>query len=444
MLYSQFTRFLVPLIITMVIQGLSQQVLNGGMARMPRATETLAAFALAWGITDFLLSPLSQVRQLGLVLAEDAPSLRRIRVFVLVCAGLLAGALAVVGATPVGGWVIGELHGVAAPLGRVVRFALLWLAPLPVAEGLLRLWSGLLMRQRRTEVVSAGTIAGIAASAVCVFALLPAPFVRARPILLPILVVYAGVVANLVVLGWGCRRWVTPALPSRPGQAGESRATAPVEVTFGYLARFFWPLALIMSIQGLSRPLINLFVARGADGEEALAVLGVVYTLAIIPYGWLNDLRSLAPAFSGVADSLRHIRRFAGACGLVAFALMLLLFATPMRQLILVDLIGLHPDLADQCRLPLILFAAFPLTVAPRGYLHGLALLRRRTRSLAPSAPARIATILASLILLPGLIPHGATRGVAALLAGFVVEALVLWWFVCGRRGGGAAVDGRL
>ena len=49
-MYAQFIRFLAPLILAMVAQGLSAQFLNGGMARVPQAIETLAAFGLAHGL----------------------------------------------------------------------------------------------------------------------------------------------------------------------------------------------------------------------------------------------------------------------------------------------------------------------------------------------------------------------------------------------------------
>ena len=84
------TRFLLPLVVTMVAHGLGMQVLNGGMARVPRPTETLAAFALAWGIADFLASPLSPARQISLVLAEDMRSFGQTLLFVLACGGGLA------------------------------------------------------------------------------------------------------------------------------------------------------------------------------------------------------------------------------------------------------------------------------------------------------------------------------------------------------------------
>jgi hypothetical protein len=116
-----------------------------------------------------------------------------------------------------------------------------------------------------------------------------------------------------------------------------------------------------------------------------------------------------------------------------------------VRDLLLLDLLALPLGVAERCQTPLILFTFFPLAVALRSYLHGVALYERRTPSLAPSAPARIGAILTVLVFLPEAWMSGATRGVAALLGGFVIEAAVLWWFVHVRRpaalpgeGGGA------
>ena len=71
MIYLQFARFLLPLLLTMVAVEFGEQVLNGGMARVPQATDTLASYGLAWGLVTFLSSPLLQSRQLGLVLVDS-------------------------------------------------------------------------------------------------------------------------------------------------------------------------------------------------------------------------------------------------------------------------------------------------------------------------------------------------------------------------------------
>ena len=58
MIYAQLARFLFPLVLTMVVHGLSGQFLNGGMARVPRATETLAAFGGAGGVAALQARPI--------------------------------------------------------------------------------------------------------------------------------------------------------------------------------------------------------------------------------------------------------------------------------------------------------------------------------------------------------------------------------------------------
>lgn len=422
MLYLQLARFLLPLVFTLIVQGLSGQFLSGGMARLPQATQVLAAYGVAWGIADFLASPLSQVNQLSLVLAASHPARRRIQGFALMGGGALAGALALLALTPAGDWVIRRGHGLDAPLGEVVRQALFWLVPFPILEGMSRSYAGLLMRARRTEVVSYATLASILASIGAVLALLPARFVQEQPIRLPLLVSYTGAGIYLAVLLGGYRRYVRQALAPQGG-----------EVSLAYLLHFFWPLALVMAIQGMSRPLINLFVSRGPDGQEALAALAVVYPLAHLPYGWVNEIRSLAPAFQHEPHSRRSIRHFATGCGLLSFALMAGMFWTPLRLCILTGLLGLEPGLAARCQWPLFWFSFFPLAVALRAYSHGVALVEHRTRALVPSAPSRIGTIWAMMMLLPESAP-GATRGVVALLCGFVSEAAVVWWGVRGWR----------
>jgi hypothetical protein len=111
---------------------------------------------------------------------------------------------------------------------------------------------------------------------------------------------------------------------------------------------------------------------------------------------------------------------------------MLVLYWTPLSGSILRTLIGVQGALATQARVPLMLFSFFPLAVMLRAYLHGVGLLEHRTRALAPSGPARVTAILVALLILSTTGLAGATRGVAALLAGFAVETGAVWLGVRG------------
>ena len=430
MTYSRLVRFLLPLAITAIVIGLGSQVLSGGMARVPQAVQTLAAYGLAWGLVLFLASPLAQTKELGLVLVNDQHSLSKVRRFVVIFGVVMMTALAGLTLTRAGDWVIEGLHGIDTSLGAVVRTALFWLIPYPLLKGLSLFYAGLLLRVRRTALVSYATLANLGVSIIAVFILLPLPLIHNQPIRLPVLVIYAGLLVEMGVVVWGYRRHRAQLFAAPP----RFRANEPKVLSYLYIIRFFWPLALIMLIQELSRPIINLFISRGPDATEALAILAVLYSLGRIPYGWLNEIRNLASAFREEKKSMVYIRKFAVGCAIVSLAMMVLLFWTPLRDTILESLIGVDPSLAARGHTPLLIFSLFSVVVTMRAYYHGIGLVERRTQAMAPSAPARIAAILLALLTLPYLGVAGATLGIAALFSGFVAETAAVWWGVRGRE----------
>lgn len=418
-MYAQFIRFLAPLILAMVAQELSAQFLSGGMARVPRAVETLAAFGLAYGLITVMSGPLHQSRQLGLAMIDNEGQLQTGTRTVLVIGIGLSLLTAILGLGGPGRWVVEDLHGIDASLADQAQMALLWLIPLPLIGGLIRYYSGLLARVRRTQVVSASALVGIGVRIASVFALLPLERIQAQPILLPVAVTLLGALAEYLVLMWGHLRYSKPALPS-----------TGVPVTVSAILAFLWPLAVIMLFQGASRPLINLVVSRGADATQSLAVLTIVYALGHVHYGWVSEIRSLAPAFRDAEGSLYYIRRFVVACCAISFALALVLFWTPIGQFILLELIGVEAEIARLCVAPLLIFSFFPFAVTLRGYYHGVGLVNRITDVMAWSGPCRLAAIAAALAVLSMTELPGATIGIAALLCGFTVEALTVSWGV--------------
>ena len=76
------------------------------------------------------------------------------------------------------------------------------------------------------------------------------------------------------------------------------------KVTILRLVLFISPLVFVLGIQRLSRPMINLLVARYSPNEcqaaTAVAVLTATYPLGRMAYGWLNQLRTVSPTFQTV------------------------------------------------------------------------------------------------------------------------------------------------
>jgi hypothetical protein len=75
-------------------------------------------------------------------------------------------------------------------------------------------------------------MANIAVSVASTFVLLAAPFVRAVPITLPLLVTYVGLAIELEIVTWGYYRYVCRAL-----------AETGHPLSYGYILHFSWPLA---------------------------------------------------------------------------------------------------------------------------------------------------------------------------------------------------------
>lgn len=428
MTYGRLARYVLPLAVTAIVLELGQQFLSAGMARVPQATQTLAAYGLAWGLVLLLSSPLGQAKELGLVMVATPQSWRQVRLFVLIL-GLLSMSVAVaLTFGPVSRVVIEGLHGVDAELAANVRLALLLFIPYPLLRGLALFHAGILMRVQKAALVSYAMLANLAASIVAILILLPIPAIRQQPILLPVLAIYTGIFFQLAIAVWGAYRH-----RDRLFRMGAKSYRDAAYVSMSDIARFFWPLALIWFIQEMSRPMINLFVARGPNPTAALAILAVLYTLGRIPYGWLNEIRSLPSAFREEPESQRYIRRFAIACAFVSLAMMLIMFWSPLRSVILERLIGVEASLAEDAHIPLLIFSFYSFIVTARGYYTGIGLRDRRTQALAPSAPARIVAILIALTVLPMLGIYGATLGIAALTIGFAAETVTVWWGVRGR-----------
>lgn len=209
---------------------------------------------------------------------------------------------------------------------------------------------------------------------------------------------------------------------------------------------FWWPLALILATQRISRPIVNLFVSRDlkgtSDATEAVAVLTATYPVGHMPYGWLTELRAVYPAFdknnpsnkmnAGTPVTKTHIKKFIFACLALSLTLCFVVFWSPhVSEKILVDVIGVDYAFAELCVIPLRIFSFFPVPVTVRAHLTGWLMTLKKTFVLAPSSVLRIIVLITSLVVLPYMGVHGATLGVGSLLAGFVGESTMVAIAAC-------------
>ena len=278
--------FVLPLVCVNWIKDLAEQVVDAGIVRSESssaedASRTLASFGICWYICTLFTAICGTAQQATLVLGA-APTGRRnvVRLYGLFAA--FAGlAFISIGLLPaVSNMVFVELHEVTDERTLVTAKAMIVLmAGFPLLEMVKKYYSGVLSRHKKTFWITVGALANVGGIFVSITILInihPEQGILSADSAawLPVAGLYTGGLCDTAVVFTAARRCSAAAATAA---AASSKPPAVDNETLWRVVRFSWPLALRELTMGLSRPLINLWVARdGVTGTEELAVLIVV------------------------------------------------------------------------------------------------------------------------------------------------------------------------
>lgn len=454
----QLAGFVIPLSMTNIAVDVGEGFLVAGIGHLSSGATTtttvLAGFALAFQLTTLVGGPLVEFKAVGMLLCSSVKSRRTVLRSLAVVYACVFAAMLLLANTAVGRVVIDEWHRTGPDIGGICRRSLFLLSLWPLCDGLALVHAGMLLRRQHAKVVSAASACDIAAQIVVVvvasLATAGGEELDSEDLLtLPVACAYAGVLTRLAVC-YGGYLWyvvgdfpqndpppetqarIAPTLASDALDGSDKKAALPAYTTLVSVFAFAWPLALVNSAQKASRPLVNLAVSRSATGAGGIAVLTVCYPIVHALYGWLDELKSVFPAFCPIprchdpADkNAAQIRRLAQWMLGASIVLSAVVAYSPIGHWVICEVLGVGDDLAQRGRLPLRIFVLFALPVAFRAYSTGFITAAKRTELLATSSGARIAGVFAGCAVLQFATSDGATLGVLALLTGFSAEAAV-------------------
>ncbi len=405
--YGGIFRFWLPLASTWLMISVEGPLLAALIARLADPTLNLAAYGVAFSFALIIEAPILMIMSASTALSKDAESFRRMRNFTFLLNLLITGLMVLALTPPVFRVLAVNLIGLPPDVARLTHVAMLLLLPWPGVIGYRRLYQGLLIRNSLTRRVAYGTVVRLSTMAATSFGLyffsdVPGACLGAAAL-------SAGVtmeaIASRVMAG-----------PTLKRLAGETEATTGPRLEYGYIFRFYVPLAMTSMLSLAVHPMITFFVGQSHLAIESLAVIPVVTSLVFV-------FRSLGLAFQEVAIALMgeefegyiQLRNFAAGLMAAATAGLCLIAFTPLRDIWFHEVSGLPHHLAVLAGSATRILAPMPALAVLLCFQRAMLVNLRITRFISWSTAIEISGIAATLYW--GIHLAGWAGAVAAALA---------------------------
>ena len=408
--------FFVPLILTTELHQLSHSLVHGFLARLGDPTTTLAAFSIAFAFNTTFSGIMSVATQAGISYITDKRSFWRIARFYFFICIVPFVLIETVALTSIGDWVFSQLMGASPEVTRLAKLSSavmgLWIIPNQVRN----LATSLCMMHRRTLLISHSTLVRLISQALMLMVL---PFWMEGAVAGAASLVGCMAVESLYMY-WVSRQFYA-----------QLTATGGEQASYRQMWNFSWPLMITQITENGVTFVINLFLGRLANPDLALAAFGVVNALNSLVASPLRNLVQTAQALVRNRADMRVMLIFAHRLAIAYSVLVLILFYTPLRALILNGIMGLPATLSSYAAPGVQMLLLVVIVWGYSSLFRGLLSAMRKTQVIAGSAVIRLLVVVAvgSVTLFkPDL--NGAAVGVAAVGFAFLAEVLILGWRV--------------
>ena len=352
--YREIALFFFPLLLNVQLMSISHTVINGALARLDDYVTALAGMSVAMVVHLFISSPSYQNHTVTIAVVRGRISLHGTLTFISLVAAYVAAMLFLIAYTRIGDLVLVRLLGVPEAVAEEARRALRIMALLPFFTGLRGFCQGLLIRSRRTGLVSLAT--GVRVGGLFIFLALGRHWFSGAQ--LGAFALVSCVMTETLAIAWLTRR-VRPAI-ELPG----------AEKTLREILHYGFPLAYSSGLQQTIPLLISAIIGRFSDGPLALAAFGVIRGFLFLLAGPMRNLQQAYMTLVRHPLDNRTLLRFSVILA-TALGILVLLTAGPLNTPILGGLLGVETDLRSYLRGALAACALFPLFYSMTNLLRG-------------------------------------------------------------------------
>ena len=345
--------FFFPLLLNVQFMSVSHSIINAGLARLENAVVLLAGFSVAMVLHLFVASPSYQNHTITIAMVRGRKSMLAMTLFILLIATWVSILLALLAFSPVGIFVLDRMLGVTPAVAASARQALGLMVFLPFITGMRGLCQGLVIRARRTGLVSFATAVRI----VMLFAYLWLGQMWFTGTAVAAFALLGCVGTETLVIAFFAWRVTLP-------------STQDDERSFGEILRYGLPLAYSSGLQQTVPLLINAIISRLPDGTLALAAFGVIRGFLFLLAGPMRNLQQAYLTLVTVAEDNAVLVRFLFRVS-IGMALIMLMIAWPLNQPVLGTIMGLDAGMRHYITWPLTACALFPLLYGAANLLRG-------------------------------------------------------------------------
>ncbi|MCD6526577.1 MAG: hypothetical protein J7K75_06275 [Desulfuromonas sp.] len=409
--------FFFPLLLNVQLMSVSHSIINAALARVDDYVVALASFSVAMVVHLLFASPSYQNHTITIALVRGRRSLRGMVICVILIATYVSIMLNLIAHTVVGDVLLQTILGVSPEVADGAKRVLTLLALLPFFTGFRGLFQGLVIRARRTNLVSLAT-------GVRVVALLGWLHVGQRWFHGPELGAFALLLCIVIetslmgLFAWRCHV---------PFDSDNEKTT-------GEILRFALPVAFSSGLQQTIPVVINAIISRLPDANLALASFGVIRALLFMLSGPMRNLQQAYLTLVNSTDDYRVLLRFFCWTSL-GMAVLTLGISGPGNQLIFKHIFGLSQTLRDYIAIPLSLCAIYPVIYGGTNLLRAYFTASHRTIVLGQATLIKFFYLLICWLcslLIPLQIP-GIFLAIFLLISSELAEG----WFLRSRRTGG-------
>jgi len=392
---------------------------NRALLGFEEGVRELAVFALAMAFYWPIVGLAQFLPQFSAVMIRGRRSLSALLRFSLAVSLLAMTLMACIGLTDTGYRLVVAAFNTGESATATIQAYLVWLLPAPPFFVFSQLLTGLVVKARRTGIVTASRVLTLTAT---VATLAVGIAVGAEPFVVLSLSVIIPEVVSFLLVGGACL--VTcRSLYAKPGE----------RPSWGDLIRFYWPMALTTVMFTLSRPVIFNVIshsnALGADEQQLLiAALSLAFTYGLIFQLAVNQFRHVSVSFAD--EKAFVVRRFMLEATCVIAGLMAAAHIGGASRWFLEAVQGakgLLLDLSDRAVWPLLLA---PVVVAWRNYYHGIAMARQRTTVMGLASIARNVAIYGVGMAYVATQSLGPVTAGSLIIVGFATEGLIAMLYV--------------